>query len=538
MSKKLSRLILVAVIILQCCAMLYWASRKVHYYTDELYTFEYAQNIKFRKGKIEYMFRSPQWKEGEWMSVGDLKTRFTVEKWESVLELPFSKSVNKFFQDRNYMWIINVLESLFGKGEAPKWICIFFNMAVWILFQFLLFYFLARCLGVDRGVALMAVAMWGFCPLVLGLAVFCRFYSWTLLLFLVSLVFHKLMWDGRSHMRNLAYEAVAFLSLYLAFKNSELIFVSGGALILFFTVGLVARRRYVQSLYYFIPVAGLALLTPGIIRYVSVILHPSAHTATEPGELRSVVAKHADFLLTSSWSDKAGALADSVKMFGESVFGSWILLVVALVCLVILFFTARRKVPARRDGFVLVMLGVAFVFWVFCGICGLMKTRYYSFMFFLGAVLFWVAFDRVIRLHRIRGFIRGAAVCLVIAMAALPFFRRNVEYVYDGWQPVFEKFDEYKGTDSLVDYRSLFILYQSVYRLDSSASIYPIKGHSAGFFLSKSLPDLPPTFLYWTDITVSDPVILNKIRFAGYSASEIIEWGITRVYVCRKKGDV
>ena len=96
MSKKLTRLILLVIVVLQCGVMLFWASRKAYYYIDEWYTFEYSQSINHRKGDIEYMPLSPQWKNKQWMDVGDLKTRFTLEKGESVFDIPFSKSVGLY----------------------------------------------------------------------------------------------------------------------------------------------------------------------------------------------------------------------------------------------------------------------------------------------------------------------------------------------------------------------------------------------------------------------------------------------------------
>ena len=542
MSKKLTRLILLVIVVLQCGVMLFWASRKAYYYIDEWYTFEYSQSINHRKGDIEYMPLSPQWKNKQWMDVGDLKTRFTLEKGESVFDIPFSKSVGLFFKDRNYMWIINVLETAFGKEEAPKWICISFNIVILALFQFLLFYFIAGCLGVDRRSALLAVAMWGFCPLVMGLAVFCRFYAWTLFLFLVALILHKLMWDSSSHIKIIICELAAMLALYLAFRNSELVFVLGGSLILFFTIALIVRKRYVQSLYYILPVIGAALLMPHTIKFIKVVLHPAAHTAIYHGGMRSLVSKHVKFMLTSTWAEKTDAMFNSVKQFGDSVFGSPILLIIAVVCLIVLFITvvaAKKKVPRHVDGFVLVIFGVAFVFWFFCGICGLTKSRYFSFMYLLGAILFWTVFDKLVRGHRAEGLIRKAALCLVLAVAVLPFFRKNIDYVYDGWQPIFEKLDEYKGRDALVDYTSLFVLYESVDFLDPSARIYPVKSYSPGDTISNrfgvALPDLPRTFLFWTDNTMTPYLLLAQIRQCGYRVSDTIEWGVTTVYVFEEK---
>ena len=96
MPRKQSYLILAVIVALQCGAMFYWASRKSGFFIDEYYTFEYVQNINDHKDHIEYLINSPMWKVEEWLPVEELKTRFTIEEGESVLDLPLFKSVKKF----------------------------------------------------------------------------------------------------------------------------------------------------------------------------------------------------------------------------------------------------------------------------------------------------------------------------------------------------------------------------------------------------------------------------------------------------------
>ena len=96
-----------------------------------------------------------------------------------------------------------------------------------------------------------------------------------------------------------------------------------------------------------------------------------------------------------------------------------------------------------------------------------------------------------------------------------------------------------KGRDALVDYTSLFVLYESVDFLDPSARIYPVKSYSPGDTISNrfgvALPDLPRTFLFWTDNTMSPYLLLAQIRQCGYRVSDTIEWGVTTVYVFEEK---
>ncbi|MBO5635095.1 MAG: hypothetical protein J5907_06725 [Bacteroidales bacterium] len=529
MRKDKSLWFLVVIIVLQCGTMFYWASQKAYYYIDELFTFEYVQNINNHKDSIEYIDDSPLWKVEEWLHVSDLKTRFTMEEGESVFDLPISGSVKKLFFDRNYMWIINALETVFGRGGPPKWICIGFNILVWIVFQLLLFFFLDSCLGFDRRTTLLAVIMWGFCPLVLGLSVYCRFYAWTLLLLLVVIVLHKLMWDGESHKQNIIYEAVAIFTLYLAFKNSELIFVLGGALVFFFTLGLIARKRYCQALYYSAPLIGGGLFF--IIEkssLLSVILHPARFAAKEIG----AAALHTDFLINTSWVEKANSLKHSIKSFSDSVPGSVETTLIIILLGLVLYLSVRRKANLRLGGFSMILIAIAFVYWLFCGLCGFLETRYNSFLFLLIFILAWSFFDVMVKCHRSPETVYKIAACIVIVVAVMPFYRRNVQYVYEWLEPSIERIHEYGDLKSVVNYDPAYNynVYYSTSLLKESSLIYPVCQNTSDGIL----PDLPDTFLYWETYYWSPEETLNLIKEAGYTTDLMYDAGLALVYLCQK----
>ncbi len=529
MSRKQLLVILAVIIALQCGTMFYWASHKSSYYLDELLTFEYVQNINNHKDSIEYMDDSSLWKVEEWLSVKDLKTRYTMEEGESVFDLPFSQTIKKFFFDRNYMWTINALETLFGRGGPPKWICICFNIFVWILLQLLLFFFLTSCLALDQRVSLLAVAMWGFCPLALGLSVYCRFYSLTLLLFLVVIVLHKLMWDGTSHKKNILYEVAAILALYLAFKNSELIFVVGGSLVFFFTIGLILRKRYLQSLYYAVPFIGGGLLWVSMnSSLLKIVFHPLRYASGN-----GAAARLTDYLLNSSWRDKAFSLIHSVKSFAEVVPGSIEVAFVSLLLALVLFFSVRKKYTRSVDGFSLILASAAVVYWLFCVLCGLDQTRYYSFLFLLVFILMWIVFDRMSHCYRFPEIAYKVAFCLVLVGALMPFYRRNVSFVYEWQKPSIERVSENADICSVVNYDPIhnFNVYYSTYLLDESSFIFPICQYPSGECLSV----MPDSFLYWATYHWSPSEVLESIKNCGYSTELIYDEGLAMVYLCQKK---
>ena len=532
MGKKLSRLILFAIVALQCGAMFYWASRKADFYNDEYYTFEYAQNLVTKRNPIEYMTYSPMWKDEEWLSVGDLKTRFTLEEGESVLDLPFGKSVKKFFVRRNYMWIVNALETVLGDRLSPKWICIGLNVLILAMFQFLLFFFLAGCLGLDRRASLLAVAMWGFSPYVLGLAVFCRFYALALLLFLIVLVLHRLMWDCDSVIRNLVYEALSALAIFLAYKDSELVVFACGCLILFFTVGLIARKRYVQAVYYAVPfMAGGAAMLLRSSTLINAVIHPRSFIHHAPGTIISAHSRHIKKMLETSFSDKIDAMWKILKGFGDSVPGSTYLLAVWVVLLIVLCVLVWKRLHKAPDGFAMILFGVAVAFWIFCGVYLFSESRYHSMLFLLLTILGWWSFDKLVRSNRLGKVFYGVALCLVTIGAVLPFFRRNVEYVYEDWKHVAASISEYKGSKNLLVTEGRFIIpYSSVNLLDESSSIYAL------FDVQKrmiKLPDLPPTFLLWVDHGYIPRPAQTALFMKGYGMEPLVTTYLYDVYVCK-----
>lgn len=529
MTRKQSLGILVVIIALQCGAMFYWASRKAGYYIDELFTFEYVQNINNHKDSIEYMDDSSLWKVEDWLSVKDLKTRYTMEEGESVFDLPISLTAKKFFFDRNYMWIINALETVFGRGGPPKWICICFNIFVWILFQLLLFFFLDSCLGFDRRTSLLAVTMWGFCPMVLELSVYCRFYAWTLLLFFVAIVLHKLMWDGTSHKKNILYEVAAILTLYLAFKNSELIFVIGGALIFFFAVGLIAKKRYLQAAYYSLPlIVGGILFSWKKSHLLDVIFHPSSYASMGHG----ATARLADYLVNSSMREKIVSLLYSLKSFAESVGGGMELTLLIVILGLMLYWAVRKHSLKLIDGFDWILIGTVAVFWLFCGLCGVTYTRYYSFMFLLIFILLWVLLDRMAGSGKISGVVYKVAFAVVLVASLMPFYRRDVTYVYEGLKPALERVSAHSDLKAVVDYDPEFNFnaYYSTYMLDGSSSIYPVCRQPS----NDVLPDLPEAFLFWESEYLAPSKTLGLIRRSGYSTYMLYASGKAIVYLCEK----
>ena len=536
MSKKLSRLLLIVVVVLQCGTMLYWASRKAYYFNDEFYTFEYAQNFNNKWDPYEYMPYSSMWQDEKWLSVKDLKTRFTVDEGESVFDRPFRKSFKLFFSRKNYMWILNALETVIGDRVSPTWTSMGLNIFILAMFQFLLFYFLAGLLGLDRRSALLAVAMCGFCPFVLGFAVFCRFYAWTLFLFLIVIVLHRIMWDSDSIVKNIVLEAVSAFLIYVAYRNSELVVFASGCLVLFFTIGLVVRKRYVQSLYYGLPLigGGIAFLLKQKY-FINAVMHPAAFAYDHSRTIKSAYARHTSQMLETSGSEKLNAMWEIVKEYGDSVSGSFYLLAISAVLLVVLFFMARKKLPRRFNGFILILASVAVAFWGFCGVFLFSESRYHSMLFLLAFVTAWWLFDRLIRRIKVRKVFYGIAFGLVAVGAVLPFFRRNVEYVYEDWKPIVESIAEYKDTKNLlVASTRFYVPYASVNLLDESNSIYSIFRKNDLFF---DLPELPQSFLLWVDHDDFPRGGISRVFFRGYGIKPLARTAFFDVYVCEKKED-
>ena len=375
--------------------------------------------------------------------------------------------------------------------------------------------------------------MWGFCPLVLGLSVYCRFYSLTLLLFLAVMVFHKLMWDGTSHKKNILYEVAAILALYLAFKNSELIFVLGGALVFFFTIGLIVRKRFKQALYYSAPLIGGGLFWIwNKSSLLKVVLHPARFAARGTG----AAARHAGYLLDTTLYEKARALLNAVKSFSETVPGSVDLMFVILLLGLVLFLSVRKRLSFRLPGFYLIIIALALIFWLFCGFCGFLETRYYSFLFLLVFILIWAFINCLVKNYRAPDIVYKVAICLVLTVAVMPFYNRNVQYVYEWLEPSLDRVKENSDLKSVVNYHPVYDYnaYYSTSMLKDSSVIYPICQYPT----DGELPDLPDSFLYWETYYWSPIETIMLIRKAGYSTEMIYDSGLATVYLCQKYAGV
>lgn len=161
-------LALVLVLAVQTVMMGYFGHKKAGYHLDEVYTYELSNYpetfFSWTKGVMDTWVDGSFFQEG--MSVdglGDLDYSIPYHNQENDVHPPV------------YYFVIHTVSALFH-GEVSKWIGILPNMFFCLLTTVFLYLVAARLLP-NRGLALLAAAMWGWSIGAMSTAVFIRMYA-------------------------------------------------------------------------------------------------------------------------------------------------------------------------------------------------------------------------------------------------------------------------------------------------------------------------------------------------------------------------
>ena len=254
MIHKKHRVIALAVLlVLQTLILVSWQSRKQGDFVDEFYTLADAHEFSVTGKKQMYFHEQEDWQPERWLTVGLFQDRLTVSPEFDAEDFSVPVFLKTFVTGRNYMGMLNLTERVLSPGELSRTSAFFLNIVSFLGLQ-LLVYALLRRMKVRFIPAMLCLILLGGCTMMLSMAVYIRFYLWTGMLFAGTVLLHCLMWTETRPVRNLLMEAGAVFLLYLGLRNSELIIVLAGALVLSFTVGLLIRKRWAQAAYYAGPI--------------------------------------------------------------------------------------------------------------------------------------------------------------------------------------------------------------------------------------------------------------------------------------------
>ena len=242
-SKKIEVGIFAIIALLQVSACIYWAHAKQNYQIAEYYSFGYASTFTGKGDTGQYITVSPDWKFGEWIKNTEFKKYLVVSKEESVFSLPFFTSLKMLFTKRNYFWLLNMAESLYGSPSITNIPAIILNIVIFLLAELLLVKLMKK-LGCDNRSALLCIGMFGATGYIIGFVNYVRFYILvTMILILIILLFHRI-WTEKNIKKTLIPIFSVFILAYLSYKDSELTVAFFGGFCFFFLLGLLLTKQW------------------------------------------------------------------------------------------------------------------------------------------------------------------------------------------------------------------------------------------------------------------------------------------------------
>ena len=542
--------VLITVITIQLIVMCGFAVRKSNFYIDEMFSMGYAHTYIHPREDVVYINFSKDWNNEKWVENSVLKDQLETTAEDSVFTLPLSKALRKLFLGRNYMGMLNIVMSMFSPGKMGKYPPIILNFFIFVMTQLLL-YRICRSLSNSWTASLMAITMYGFSAMSIGLSIYIRFYALTILLLAGFARLHQKMWSEDSLWKC---EVLTFASMalaYFALKNSELTFIMAGGWIGFYALGLFSTRQWKKAFLYVGTILPISLFyavfkTP----YVDMILHPAAYIGYS-GPM--------GWMTRDLLSMSTGKLIYFVRLYkrwlDEQLTGSRYVTFLYLVIMLILFevrflgsHPAGRKgadsgetslTEARirhQKGFAGIVLGAELVYLLFCFLTCLPATRYISFLYPFLPLLLWTTFSRLSEGQTKRQFIMaGCAVLMCIGIIAGFLHPERIEYVYMEDRPLIEALDSQETLDSIVIYTdeedATHVVYDCVNLIPDEAKIYPVQAAHHKIDTSQC----PDSLLIWVKNGEKIQPCVSDLETGGYSIEKLGKTHASDVYAARRK---
>lgn len=545
--------VLLIIITLQLLLAGYWTTQKSNYYIDEMFSMGYAHTYIHPKEDVVYINHSKAWENEKWIDNSVLKDQLETTKEDSVFNLPLLRALRKLLLGRNYMGMLNVVMSAFSSGQMSRYPGIIFNFIIFLFTQLLLYRICKELTG-SFAASLMTVFMYGFSAMAIGLTVYIRFYTWVIFLLLAIIRIHQKMWKNDGFLK-LEIETIASIVLvYLALKNSELIFIIAGALIGFYFLGLIMSRQFKKAICYFITIVPASLIyaatkTP----FVDMILHPANYLGQEgpkgwmTKELLSISPEKLMYFvrLYKRWLDE--------QMTGSKLV-TFTFLVILLVLLEIKLLGQKTVEPAAEEdgpettgtgkakvinvgGFGWIIFGMELVYMLFCFLTSLPATRYVSFLFPFIPLLLWTALSKLTQEMQNRAAVLfGCSLLVVIGIVMGMLHPERIEYVYMEDRPLIALLQERDINDSIVIYTdeedATHVVYDCVNLMPDEARIYPVQDAHHHIDPETS----PQEMLIWVKSGEDVHSCLTDIETNGYQVDRLGNTHCSDVYVASRSG--
>ena len=538
-SKRIIVILITGILLAQVALIAFWANQSCNYYIDELFSFGSAHSYTFAKKDIMYIDWSDEWQYEDWVDNSALKDQLRVSEDESLLNQNPVDMIRMLIKGRNYHGILNILVSIFSSGEISRWPPVILNLILFVLAQLVL-YRIMRDLTGSAAVSILAILMYGFSGMAISTVLYIRFYMLVTLFLLLLVRIHQHMWKEENLYRCEILTLLSMVLIYLAMKNSELVFIIGGTLVTAYAVGLLIKKHYKKALLYIVtvfPVSMIYAVTK--TKFLDIALHPENFVNGDGAEAW-MTAK----LLTVNKDRVISLIFKYLGWISDLMFGSWYVLCCFLILIIILLevrLLGKKPTTVKRTkkpdaGFIWIIASVCLVYYVFSLLTAIPAERYFMFYFPLLTILMWKI------LHELIGSIRYRrevlAVCLILVCAgaaALQIIRpEKIDFVYLEDRPLIEAVQESRIEDAIVIYtderQSNHSIYECINLLPDTARLYPVNGSRHHIDCERC----PEQILVWIHYDRSPQTYIMDLLDHGYELTELGSTHTSDVYVARR----
>ncbi len=531
---------LLIIILSQMTVICYWMTQRRNLYIDELYSLGYAQSYTLDSKDVMYFYKTPEWKYETWIENESIRNHLETSDEESLFSQPPLTAINMMLQRRNYFGILNIIMSVFSPNRISAYPGIIFNILLFFLIQ-LLIYRITKELSGRCVPAILAVVMYGFSIMAVNMTLYIRFYSLVIVLLIGVIRIHQIMWRTERIGLFELLTVVTIALLYLALRNSELVFIFAGALVFSFIFTLIVSRQYRKALCYLVTTVPIGLFY--VIRktnLIDIILHPAKYQ-----EKNWPVNKMTNSVLNMSPSLFAKNVKSYIKLFALKLFGSrYVLFGFAGIILIlsgIWVFRRIRKIEQEKNNsnnrvFFWAVFGVAFIYLLFCGFTSAPGERYLSLIFPLVSILLFCVVSFLASEPKVRKW--TLPVCIVLTLYGV-FLQQvvdhNFKYVYPGDEKAIKAIEDSGIRDTIVIFCDVssggeHAVYDCVYLLPDSAHIYPVDDENNRI----DVDGCPDTVLIWTHRKTDIDPYVDELTSGAFQVQRIGRTHASDIYLAQR----
>lgn len=559
MNSKLNTLLFfIAMIALQMAVMLYWAHEKSNYCLDEFYSMGYASS--YTGNATGFPTATTNWKPNEWVNNTPFKKCLTVEENEQIIRLPFFEGLQKILAGRNYFGLLNIAESIAGYSFVSARPGIALNMIIFVIADIALVVFM-RKIKIDLRTQYLALSMFCFSGLGIGLVEYIRFYAIVIMYLLWMLTLFYGVWNSNSLKKIILMELGILGLAYLSYKNSELVMIFFGAFSFCFVIALFISKKWKQLISYVVMgLCGVAYI--GVTTdYIGILLHPTDYPLK-----KSKAVSASMNLATLSMDLIKKNLGKYMKYFGDSYFGNYFIVLMTVVVLAIYSLwrfrrKSRNELPiaphktksdtlemmsckfslrnfkwSPETGFICVVFGTAVIYTFVMALADLAMERYVCIAFVLYSIIFWYVLDRILNKWLRKELILGWYIILttaVILSALAPFKTRHVgiAYIYEDDRNLNEILGIYRDMNVVLAFvnGTGVEIYDCVNLMSEKAYIYAVELEDYVYNEEKFADE----FLLWVRSDQDASPVLDDLANQGYECENLGKNHASQVYVCR-----